>query len=410
MRRIDSRSIKALAVAALAFLVLLPALSAQARSIDARSVILMNFDTGFIHYEQDADEPIAPASLTKVLTMYLVMEAVRDGHVRLTDLVTVSVRASDTGGSSMHLEAGETVALEELMKGMAVSSGNDACVAVAEYMAGNEAEFVRWMNLKAQALGMANSHFENPHGLPADGQITTARDMLTLATAYIRDFPEALADYHSMTEYTHNGETRRNSNKLLGVCEGVDGLKTGYVASSRCNIIATGQRDGHRIIAVIMGADNSEIRLEETSFIMEAGFRAGPRTRYVAEAVTGGGSGATSGASGGASAADSSRIERSAAGSNALDVSRSTQTSASGLGQYCIQESSWDDQAKAQARVAELTAQGLEARIASVNLGDRGTWYRVLLGAFSNRGDAEAFLNQIAGRHNLDHAIVIINS
>ena len=385
---------------------------AWARSIDAKSVILMNFNSGFVHYEQNADEPIAPASLTKILTMYLVFDAVMQGQVSLSDQVTVSKRAAETGGSSMNLTQGEVVTLKELMTGMAVSSGNDACVAVAEFMAGSEEEFVRWMNAKAQALGMNHSYFANPHGLPDDSQITTARDMMTPAASYIRDYPDALATYHSLNQFPHNGVTRRNSNKLLGVCPGIDGLKTGYVASSRCNIICTGMRNGERVIAVVLGAENSEVRLEETTFIMEAGFRAGPRTRYVANAsdlpVAQGEQAAS--AAPAVSTASHEISPARASSQDTMHVSRTVASSSGPLGPYTIQESSWDSEDKALGRVRELEAQGLTAQVVGVDLGSRGVWHRVLLGSFSSRADAESYLNGIAGRYNLSHAFVLDNS
>jgi len=157
------------------------------------------------------------------------------------------------------------------MKGMAVASGNDACIAVAQHVAPDVETFVKRMNRKAKALGMRDSHFVNPNGLPAKGQTTTARDMLTLAANYLQHYPDALK-IHSLTSITHNDSTRRNSNRLLGEVDGVDGLKTGYVDASGYNIIVTAKRGGHRIVAVVMGGASAKARNREAKRIIEACF------------------------------------------------------------------------------------------------------------------------------------------
>ena len=253
---------------------LLPQVSRAAinQHVNARSAILLNMENGSVLFEQNADYLIAPASITKILTLYLVFEAIRLGEVSPSDKVEVSRRAASTGGSRMGLRAGTFVPLEELIKGIAVVSGNDACVAVAEHISGSVERFVRRMNAKARELGMSSSHFMTPNGLPADGQVTTARDIARLSLAYLRRFPESLA-IHSMQSYTYGRHSHHNANRLLGKCPGVDGLKTGFVCASGYNISATARRNHTRIVAVVMGARNPWIRCSEAERLIEAGFR-----------------------------------------------------------------------------------------------------------------------------------------
>ncbi len=240
--------------------------------LNAKSAILIDMHSGDILHEQDADLPIAPASLTKILTIYIVSEAVKNGEIHLWDEVYVSRRAAMTGGSRMGLKAGTLVPVEELIKGMAVVSGNDACVAIAEHMSGSVDAFVRRMNMKARELGMVNSIFMTPNGLPAKGQVTTARDMAKLSLAYLRRFPDSLA-IHSMRSYTYRDVTRKNANRLLGRCPGVDGLKTGFVCASGYNLSATAKRGDTRLVAVVMGASSPSIRACETAKLLELGYQ-----------------------------------------------------------------------------------------------------------------------------------------
>ncbi len=240
--------------------------------VNARSAILLDMGNGSVLFEQNADCLIAPASITKVLTLYLVFEAIEQGHISLYDKVVVSRRAASTGGSRMGLKAGTFVPMEELIKGIAVVSGNDASVAVAEHISGSVERFVRKMNAKARELGMTRSRFMTPNGLPAEGQVTTARDIARLSVAYLRRFPESLT-IHSMQSYTYGRHSHHNANKLLGKCPGVDGLKTGFVCSSGYNIAATARRDHTRILAVVMGARNARVRCSEAERLIEAGFR-----------------------------------------------------------------------------------------------------------------------------------------
>ncbi len=227
---------------------------------------------GAVLFEQNANASIPPASITKVLSLYLIFDAIRNGEARLWDKVTVSRRAAATGGSRMGLRAGDQVPLKEIIKGMAVVSGNDACVAAAEHLSGDVDVFVRQMNRKARELGMSNSVFKTTNGLPAPGQVTTARDIARLSMAYLNKYPESL-HIHSMGTYTYANVTRRNANRLLGKCPGVDGLKTGFVSASGYNLSATAKRGDTRLIAVVLGAQTPGLRARETERLLEYGFR-----------------------------------------------------------------------------------------------------------------------------------------
>ncbi len=244
---------------------------ASASYICSKSAVLINAADGKVMYEQNADLPIPPASVTKILTLYLVFDAIKHGQVHPWDLVKVSSRAANTGGSRMGLRAGRQVPLEELIKGIAVVSGNDAAVAAAEHLSGSVEAFVEKMNLKARELGMENSEFKTPNGLPAAGQFTTARDLSKLSRSYIQHYPEAL-HIHSMTSYAYGNSSHHNANRLLGSCPGVDGIKTGFVCASGFNLSATAKRGDVRLIAVVLGARAPWVRTVETEKLLEAGF------------------------------------------------------------------------------------------------------------------------------------------
>ena len=253
-------------------LLLLPGFSAAGDlRLTVHSAILMDMTTGRILLAHNADDPLQPASITKVLSLYLADEAIRDGKVHPTDPVKISQKAGRTGGSKMFLQAGSEIPLAELLKGMAVVSANDASVAVAEYIGGNVEDFVKQMNGKARELGMSRSFFKNPNGLPARGQFTTARDILILACDYLRRFPESL-DLHSQQYYTYRDITHRNRNSLLRHYLNADGLKTGWVVKAGYHIVATAKRGNTRLIAVVMGAKTPAIRARETEKLLDEGF------------------------------------------------------------------------------------------------------------------------------------------
>lgn len=241
---------------------------------DAQSAVLMDGLTGEILYEQSPDQRIPPASFVKVLTLYLIFDAIRAGQLKMEDMVTVSEKAWKTQGSKMFIKVGERVKVEDLVKGIAITSGNDACIALAEHLAGSEEVFASKMNERAKVLGMKNSQFKNSHGMPSDDQYQymTAMDMALLAKRYIEDHPETLA-IHSTTEFEYNGIKQGNRNILLQKNIGVDGLKTGHIEESGYHLVATAKRDGQRMIAVVMGCDKVKKRAPETRKLLEYGFK-----------------------------------------------------------------------------------------------------------------------------------------
>ncbi len=273
-------------LAAAVLLACLVSVASAASPIGARSVVLMDAGNGKILYSSNADVPVPPASLTKVAAMYTALNLVKAKKFSLQETVRVSEYAAGQGGSRMHLRPGEGVKLHRLLMGMAVSSGNDASMAVAEHVGGSQARFVRLMNAEMRRLGLRGTTFKNPHGLPAKGQLTTARDMALLAYRYLKRHPEALR-YHKTQSIRHNGRLTTNKNPLLGSCKGADGLKTGWITASGYNIIATVKRGGTRLIAVVLGAPTASARAVAVSRIAEAGFEARRRGVAVASVLKG---------------------------------------------------------------------------------------------------------------------------
>jgi D-alanyl-D-alanine carboxypeptidase (penicillin-binding protein 5/6) len=246
--------------------------------VAVRAAVLIDAQSGQLLYAQDPNERIPPASLTKVLTLFLTFDAIQRGRAHLNDVVPISKKASRTRGSKMYLKAGDRVPLEELIKGIAVDSGNDASVAVAEYLEGSERVFVTKMNEKLWALGIQHTRVETVHGLPARHQYTTAADMALLARAYIQAHPEALP-FHQLTSYTYRNISQENHNKLLFQDPSVDGLKTGYTRKSGYNLLATAKRGDQRLIAVVLKAKSRTIREEEALRLLNFGFeQSGPPT------------------------------------------------------------------------------------------------------------------------------------
>ena len=239
---------------------------------DAQAAVLIDALTGQVLYEQNPSVKIPPASFVKVMTLYLAYDALRAGQLKLEDMVTVSEKAWRIQGSKMFIKVGDRVKVEDLLKGIAIASGNDACIALAEHIAGSEETFVTKMNEKGRLLGLKETHFNNSHGMPVDDQYTTAMDMATLSRRYIEDHPGALA-LHSSTEYEYNGIRQGNRNTLLQKNIGVDGLKTGHVEESGYHLVATAKRDGQRMIAVVMGCDKVKKRAPEAQKLLEYGFK-----------------------------------------------------------------------------------------------------------------------------------------
>ena len=239
---------------------------------DAQSAVLMDGLTGQVLYEQNPGLRISPASFVKVMTLYVVYDSIRPGQLKTDDMVTVSEKAWRMQGSKMFIKVGERVKVEDLMKGVAIASGNDACIALAEHLSGSEETFVSKMNEKAKLLGLKDSQFKNSHGMPAEDQYTTAMDMAVLSKRYIEDHPEALV-LHSTVEFEYNGIRQGNRNTLLQKNIGVDGLKTGHVEESGYHLATTAKRDGQRMIAVVMGCDKVRKRAPEAQKLLEYGFK-----------------------------------------------------------------------------------------------------------------------------------------
>ena len=238
----------------------------------ASSYILVDVDSGKIIVQYNADERLPPASLTKMMTSYIVDTELAKGRVSLDDDVPISVKAWRMGGSKMFIREGTKVQLLDLLKGVIIQSGNDASVALAEYVAGDEAAFAEVMNQQAFALGMNLTHFKNATGWPAKDHLTTARDLSVLAKAIIQDYPEHYAMY-SQKEFTYNDITQSNRNGLLWRDPSVDGLKTGHTDEAGYCLVASAKRDGMRLVSVVMGAKSSRGREQETQKLLSYGFR-----------------------------------------------------------------------------------------------------------------------------------------
>jgi len=248
------------------------ALVPQPPKLAASAYILIDAVTGKVIVESNADEVLAPASLTKLMTAYMLDYEVEAGNVSLDDQVRISEKAWRTKGSRMFIQEGTFVKLEDLMRGIIIQSGNDASVAVAEHIAGSEEAFADLMNLHADRLGMTQTTFRNSTGLPAEGHQTTARDLAILARAIIRDYPEQYSVY-SEKEFTFNKIRQPNRNKLLWRDSTVDGLKTGYTSAAGYCLVASAKKDGQRLISVVLGAAGTESRAQESQKLLTYGMR-----------------------------------------------------------------------------------------------------------------------------------------
>lgn len=241
----------------------------------ARSAILLDADTGTIIYEKNSHDKLPPASITKIMTMLLTMEAIDDGRIKMTDMVRTSDYAASMGGSQIFLEPGEEMSVEEMLKGIAMASGNDASVAMAEKIAGSEEEFVKMMNEKAAELGMKDSNFANSNGLPAENHYSSAHDIALMSRELLK--------YEQITKYTGayqdylRKDTQKpfwlvNTNKLVRFYTGADGLKTGYTSEAKFCLSATAKRDGLRTVAVVLGAPDTKNRNSDISRMFDYAF------------------------------------------------------------------------------------------------------------------------------------------
>lgn len=242
---------------------------------NAKSAIIIEPTTGKIIFEKNSNERLEPASMTKIMTLLLTFEAIDNGRVSLDDMVNISKRAEDMGGSQMFLEAGSNIRLEEIIKGVSIASANDGAIALAEFIGGSVENFVDMMNKKAEDLGLSNTHFANPHGLHADNHYSSAYDMAIMASNLISH--EKVLNYTSIYEdYFNKPDGSRtwlvNTNKLVRFLEGVDGLKTGYTSEAGYCLTATAKKGNVRYITVVMGEPSSDIRSSETANMLNYAF------------------------------------------------------------------------------------------------------------------------------------------
>ncbi|WP_346799266.1 D-alanyl-D-alanine carboxypeptidase family protein [Halomonas sp. Bachu 37] len=238
----------------------------------ASAWILMDADSGRVLVEHNADERLPPASLTKLMTAYLIERELDRGTINLDDMINISEHAWRTGGSKMFIEVGTQVQLDDLLHGIIIVSGNDASVAMAEHLAGGEAPFADLMNQHATRLGMHNTNFVNPTGLPGENHYSSARDMALLSQHIINDYPEHYAIY-SQRNFTFGEISQPNRNRLLWRDPTVDGLKTGWTEEAGYGLVASAKRDGMRLISVVMGTSSEEARAQETQKLLSYGFR-----------------------------------------------------------------------------------------------------------------------------------------
>lgn len=240
--------------------------------VGANGYILVDATTGQILAAKNIDQRMAPASLTKMMSLYLIATALQSGQIKPTDLVTVSKTAWQTGGSRMFIRVGSKVAVQDLIQGIIVDSGNDATMAMAEYLAGSADAFVPLMNNQAQSLGMMNTHYSDPTGLPDPNHYSSPRDMAILARAFISNYPQFYTHFKQQY-FTYDNITQSNRNKLLWRDPSVDGIKTGFTDDAGYCLVASAVRDGTRLISVVMGAPTNSDRYDFNQTLLNYGFR-----------------------------------------------------------------------------------------------------------------------------------------
>jgi D-alanyl-D-alanine carboxypeptidase (penicillin-binding protein 5/6) len=241
-------------------------------AIDASGYLLVDFDSGTVLAEKDAQQQLEPASLTKIMTAYAIFHELRNGSVSVDDEVVVSEKAWKTPGSRMFIEVNKRVSVEDLLKGMIIQSGNDASVALAEHIAGSEGAFANLMNDHARRLGMQNTNFVNSTGLPDAQHYTTPADIAKVTAAMIREFPDFYR-YYSVREFTYNDIRQHNRNSLLWRDDSVDGVKTGHTEAAGYCLVSSARRDNMRLISVVMGTDSEKARARESQALLNYGFR-----------------------------------------------------------------------------------------------------------------------------------------
>ena len=240
--------------------------------IAAKSYVLIDHNSGKILAGENENERRSPASLTKIMTSYVIFKRLKEDFISLDDEVKISEKAWKTGGSRSFIEVGKMIKLEDLLMGMIIQSGNDASVALAEHVAGSEGTFVLFMNDYAQEIGMTNSRFENSSGLPHKDQYTTAKDMALLSSAIIKEFPD-FYEWYGQKEFTYNNIKQINRNKLLFTDSTVDGLKTGWTEKAGYCLVTSANRVDMRLISAVLGSASPAIRTAETEKLLDYGFR-----------------------------------------------------------------------------------------------------------------------------------------
>jgi D-alanyl-D-alanine carboxypeptidase (penicillin-binding protein 5/6) len=265
--------LRSLICAFLLFPALVLAQAPQPPQIVGRAWVLADVSSGQILASERADERVEPASLTKLMTAYLVFAALKEKKLALEQQVPVSERAWRAPGSRMFIEPRKPVTTDELIRGVIVQSGNDACIALAEQIAGSEEAFVGMMNREAERLGMKNTKYMNASGLPDPQHYSTARDLYLLASALIRDFPEQYAQYYALREYRYNGITQPNRNRLLWLDNTVDGMKTGFTDAAGYCMVASSKRGPRRLLSVLLGSTSESTRAQESQKLLNWGFQ-----------------------------------------------------------------------------------------------------------------------------------------
>ena len=241
-------------------------------ALDATSYYLVDFDSGRVLAEKNPDDQVEPASITKLMTAYLVDKAIADGDVTLDEMVTISEKAWRMKGSKMFVEVGKQVSVSDLLKGLIIQSGNDASVALAEHLAGSESAFAGYMNHQAKLLGMDNTNYVNATGWPDENHYSSARDIAILTRTLIDEFPESY-NYYKEREYTFNKIRQFNRNRLLWRDDSVDGVKTGHTEAAGFCLVASAQREEMRLISVVLGTGSDKARTQSSQSLLNYGFR-----------------------------------------------------------------------------------------------------------------------------------------
>ena len=249
-----------------------PLITPAPPTLNAKAYILIDVNSGKIIAEKDSDQKLPPASLTKMMTLYVISTALKNEQIHLNDAVRISQEAWKIGGSRMFVKEGQQVSIEDLLKGIIVDSGNDACVAMAEHVGGSESGFTEIMNHQAKNLGMTNSHFTDSTGLPNEDHYTTAHDLAILGRALVNDFPQYY-DWYKQKWFTFNGIRQPNRNRLLWRDSQVDGLKTGHTNEAGFCLVASAKHDNMRLLSVVLGAPTESSRSDDSERLLNYGFR-----------------------------------------------------------------------------------------------------------------------------------------